>query len=108
MTPSAPHIVIAGGGLAALEALIALRELGGERPRVTLVAPDTHFVYRPMSVAEPFCLGHAGRHALAAIAAEFGATLVRDSVREVDPNARTVTTGAGATLAYHSLLIAVG
>ena len=108
MTPSAPHIVIAGGGVAALEALIALRELGGERPRVTLVAPDTHFVYRPMSVAEPFCLGHAGRHALAAIAAEFGATLVRDSVREVDPNARTVTTGAGATLAYHSLLIAVG
>lgn len=108
MTSSAPHIVIAGGGVAALEALIALRELGRERPRVTLVAPDTHFVYRPMSVAEPFCLGHAARHPLAAIAADFGATLVRDSLRAVDPDARTVTTGAGDTLAYDSLLIAIG
>jgi sulfide:quinone oxidoreductase len=108
MPTSPPHIVIAGGGVAALEALIALHELAGDRTRVTLLAPDSHFVYRPMSVAEPFCLGHAERHSLAAIAADFGATLVSDSLREVDPDARTVTIGAGETLAYDSLLIAVG
>jgi sulfide:quinone oxidoreductase len=108
MTSSRPHIVIAGGGVAALEALIALRELGGDRTRVTLIAPEPHFVYRPMSVAEPFCLGHAERHSLAAIAADFGATVVRDSVGEVDPGSRTLTSGAGDTLAYDSLLIAVG
>ncbi|HET8754899.1 MAG TPA: FAD-dependent oxidoreductase [Solirubrobacteraceae bacterium] len=108
MTSSPPHIVIAGGGVAALEALIALHELADDGTRVTLLAPEPYFVYRPMSVAEPFCLGHAERHALAAIVADFGATLVSDSLREVDPVARTVTTGTGETLAYDSLLIAVG
>jgi sulfide:quinone oxidoreductase len=108
MTSSSPHIVIAGGGVAALEALIGLRELAGDRPRVTLLAPDSHFVYRPMSVAEPFCLGHAARHPLAAIASEFGATVVRDSLAAVDPEARTLTTGTGDTLEYDSLLVAVG
>jgi sulfide:quinone oxidoreductase len=108
MTSSPPHIVIAGGGVAALEALIALHELAGERTSVTVLAPEPYFVYRPMAVAEPFCLGHAERHSLAAIVAEFGASFVSDSLREVDPDARTITTGAGETLAYDSLLIAVG
>jgi sulfide:quinone oxidoreductase len=108
MTSSSPHIVIAGGGVAALEALIGLRELAGDRPRVTLLAPESHFVYRPMSVAEPFCLGHAARHPLSAIADEFGATVVRDSLAAVDPETRTVTTGTGDTLEYDSLLVAIG
>jgi sulfide:quinone oxidoreductase len=108
MTSSSPHIVIAGGGVAALEALIALRELAGEGPRVTLLAPESHFVYRPMAVAEPFCLGHTARHPIAAIASEFGAAVVRGSLGEVDPDARTVRTGAGDTLEYDSLLVAVG
>jgi sulfide:quinone oxidoreductase len=108
MSPSPPHVIIAGGGVAALEALIALRELGGDEPRVTLLAPEPDFVYRPMSVAEPFCLGHAQHHPLASIAEEFGASLVADSLAEVDPGGRTVTTGGGDTIAYDSLLIAVG
>ena len=102
------NVLIAGGGVAALEALIALRELAGERVRATLLAPEHDFVYRPMAVAEPFCLGHADRHPLATIAREFGATLVRDSLAEVDPDARTVTTGSGKAIGYDSLLIAVG
>ena len=94
--------------MAALEALIALHELAPGRHRVTLLAPEPDFVYRPMSVAEPFCLGHAAHHPLTDIAREFGAELVRDSLDEVDPEARTVTTGSGETIAYDSLLIAVG
>ena len=108
MSPTSPHILIVGGGVAALEALIALRELGGDEPRITLLAPDPDFVYRPMSVAEPFCLGHAQRHPLAAIAREFGASLVGDSLAEVDPGSRTVTTGGGEAIAYDSLLVAIG
>lgn len=103
-----PHVVIAGGGVAALEALIALHDLAPDRHQVTLLAPEADFVYRPMSVAEPFCLGHAEHHSLTAIAADLGAALVRDSLAEVDADARTVTTGTGETIAYDSLLIAVG
>jgi sulfide:quinone oxidoreductase len=33
------HIVIAGGGVAAVETLLALRELAGHRIEITLVAP---------------------------------------------------------------------
>jgi sulfide:quinone oxidoreductase len=108
MSHCSPHVIIAGGGVAALEALIAMRELGGEKLRVTLLAPEPDFVYRPMSVAEPFCLGHAERHPLASIAGEFGASLVVDSLAAVDAGSRTVTTGGGDTIAYDSLLIAVG
>jgi sulfide:quinone oxidoreductase len=105
---SKPHVVIAGGGVAALEALIALRRLAGERVRVTLIAPQPDFVYRPMVVAAPFCLGHAARHPLAEIARDLGAALVHDAVAEVDPAARRVTGVKGTWLDYDSLLIAVG
>ena len=45
-------VVIAGGGVAALEAALALRALGAERFDVTLIAPNEDFVYRPMAVRE--------------------------------------------------------
>ena len=44
------HVLIAGGGMAALEAALALRDLAGERLTVTMLAPDRHFTYRPLSV----------------------------------------------------------
>ena len=45
-------VLIAGGGIAGLEALLGLREVAGERVRLTVVAPDPDFTYRPMAVAE--------------------------------------------------------
>jgi sulfide:quinone oxidoreductase len=103
-----PHVVIAGGGVAGLEALIALRALSGDRLRITLLAPDQHFAYRPMAVAEPFCLGHVEYHLLADIARDHRADLVRDALAEVDPPARRVTGRDGAALEYDSLLVATG
>jgi sulfide:quinone oxidoreductase len=108
ISSSSAHVVIAGGGVAALEALIALRELAGGRLRVTLLAPEPDFVYRPLSVAEPFCLGHATHYPLADVARDYGAELVRGALAEVDPLGGTVTTSEGATLSYDSLLVAVG
>jgi sulfide:quinone oxidoreductase len=107
MTSALPT-VIAGGGVAALEALLALRELAGEGPRVTLLAPAPDFVYRPMAVAEPFCLGHAAHHPLDAFARDFGAAHVRDGLAEVLADSRRLITTTGASLGYDSLLIAVG
>jgi NADPH-dependent 2,4-dienoyl-CoA reductase/sulfur reductase-like enzyme len=47
-------VVIAGGGVAALEAAMALRELAGDRVKLTLLAPTADFIYQPMAVLEPF------------------------------------------------------
>src|SRR4051794_31202579 len=109
MTEQTPaHVVIAGGGVAALEALIALRDLAGDRVRVTLVAPGPDFIYRPLSVAEPFCLGHAAHHPLRTIAGDFGADVVPATLRRVDADGSRVTLDDGSELDYDSLLIAVG
>lgn len=66
--PIYSRVLIVGGGVAGLEALLALRALAHDRLEVTLVAQHEWFIDRPMSVVEPFGLGAAGRHALPDIA----------------------------------------
>jgi sulfide:quinone oxidoreductase len=103
-SPQRPHrVVIAGGGIAGLETLIALRLQRPELTQVTLVAPSDSFAFRPMGVEEPFGHGAARRYALSAIAADLRATYVRDSVTAVDPEARTATLCSGAPVEYDTL-----
>jgi sulfide:quinone oxidoreductase len=82
---SAPaDVIILGGGVAALEAMMELREVAGDRVRVTLVAASEDFVERPMSVAEPFGLGTVRRYPLREIATDFGARFVHAAAIGVD------------------------
>ena len=74
------QVVIAGGGVAGLEALIALRDLAEDRVELTLVAAGPDFIYKPMIVSEPFSAGHAERRALEPIARHFGARFVEQAV----------------------------
>lgn len=107
--PSSPfRIVIAGGGVAGLEAVLALRDLLGDRVEITVVTPETEFVYRPMAVGTPFGRGHAQRHRLADIANQLEMRLVVDRVQRVDDPARTAVTANGDTLSYDALVVAVG
>ena len=62
------RIVIAGGGVAALEAALTLHELAPELVDVELVVPEPRFWYRPLAVAEPFGLGDARSFDLADLA----------------------------------------
>ncbi len=101
-------VVIAGGGVAAVEAALALRELAGDRVSLTLLAPDPDLVYRPMTVREPFAYGAAHRYALDEIAADVGADLVRESFAWVDPDARVAHTSSERELPYDALLLAMG
>jgi sulfide:quinone oxidoreductase len=101
-------VVIAGGGVAALEALMALHDLAGDRVRVTLVAPDPDFVYRPMSVAEPFGLGRPRRHPLMRIASDFGARALRARITAVIADERRVVLASGDTLSFDALILAPG
>ena len=50
------RVIIVGGGVAGLEALLALDDLAGDRASLTLVAPEPDFLYKPLLVEEPFDL----------------------------------------------------
>ena len=102
------RVLIAGGGVAGLEALLALRDLAGDRVELTLLSPEQEFVYRPMAVAEPFGRGRADRHPLADIASDVKAELIRGALVEVDPASRTAVASTGQRLSYDALLVAVG
>ena len=108
MEQNRAHVVIAGGGVAALEALIALSELAPHRVRVTLVTPRRDYVSRPQVIGESFSRGRRSRVALARITRDFGATHVTGSVVAVDAARRTARLASGEQLPYDSLLIATG
>jgi sulfide:quinone oxidoreductase len=101
-------VVIAGGGIAALEALLGVRELAPEAVRIQLLAPEREFVHRPMFVAEPFGIGEAQRVELAEVAADHGAGLRRGALESVDTTGRTLLTSEGDEVRYDALLVAVG
>jgi sulfide:quinone oxidoreductase len=101
-------VVIAGGGVAALECLMALRDLGPADLHIRLVAPGDAFVYRPLEVAEPFSLGAPRRYPLSRIAADFGAELVTDAIAEVCGEERRTICTSGARLDYDVLVLAPG
>jgi sulfide:quinone oxidoreductase len=54
-------VIVAGGGVAALETTLALSELAPEQTDVSVIAPNEDFAYRPLSVREPFAYGTARR-----------------------------------------------
>jgi sulfide:quinone oxidoreductase len=102
------RVLIAGGGVAALEAMLALRALAEERVDVELLAPEPDFVYRPLAVAEPFGAGRVERFELAALTSDAGARLRDGALAEVDADACIARTEAGDDLTYDALLIACG
>jgi len=102
------RVLIAGGGVAGLEAVLALRDLAGDRVEITLLSPVAEFVYSPMAVAEPFGRGHAAHHPLADIARDLDVGFVRGALTEVDAEARIAVTDTGDRLPYDALLVAVG
>ena len=84
------HVVIAGGGVAALETAIALRDLAAERVSITMLAPEDDFVFKPLSVGEPFALGDAQRVPLKKLARDLGIDLVQDGLASVSPGSHLV------------------
>ena len=103
-----PSVLIAGGGIAALEAALALQSLAGELLSVTLLSPVAHLVYRPVTVAEAFGRARARSFAVDEILAELAVPRVHDTLTAVDPDARTALTAGGDRLRYDHLVIATG
>jgi sulfide:quinone oxidoreductase len=105
---SAHRVVVAGGGVAGLEAILALRAQAGDLVDITLLEPSTELVERPMLVARQFAAGHASRTPIARILAPAGVTHRRERLQSVDTAARTVRTDTGDELPYDSLVVALG
>jgi sulfide:quinone oxidoreductase len=102
------RVVIAGGGVAGLEAMIALRHLAGDRVATTLLDPTPSFAIRALSVGEPFGRGEAPAYDVDRICADHGARYHKAAAASVRPDERVVVTDAGETVPYDALLVAVG
>jgi sulfide:quinone oxidoreductase len=102
------RVLIAGGGVAALETLLALQALAPEQTETTILAPNPEFVYRPMAVREPFSYPAAQRYSLAPIVKATGAKLVVAELGWVDPAKRIAHTSVGAEFEYDALVLALG
>jgi sulfide:quinone oxidoreductase len=103
------RVLIAGGGVAALEAVLAFQDIDPDRELdVELIAPASRFVYRPLSVRDPFGERATRAYELAPIVEGAGARLHRGQVDAVEPDERVVTLGDGTQLPYDALLLATG
>ena len=102
------QVLIAGAGVAALEAALALQALTEDEVSVELVAPEAEFTYRPLAVTEPFRVGEVKRFPLRRLAESAGARLRAGSVAAVDPERKVVTLENGEELSYDILLLALG
>jgi sulfide:quinone oxidoreductase len=102
------RIVIAGGGVAALETAIALRTLAPELVEITLVAPTDRFRFRAASVGEPFGRAEVHRFDLTSICADIGVALRQGALTAVDPDDRSATIGGEERITYDALVVACG
>jgi len=102
------RVVVVGGGVAALEFVLAARKLAEERVGCTIVAPEDVFAYRPASVAVPFEGAEVLRFPIGDIAAAAGAEFRQTRVLEVDTSRRIVRLETGEELAYDALVVATG
>src|SRR3954464_7034320 len=100
------HVVIAGGGVAGVEALLALRDLAEDRARITVVSPEADFEVKPLRTAEPFSVDHVRHHDLADLCRQRDAAFVQDALASVDVAAKKATLAGGDTLDYDALVLA--
>jgi sulfide:quinone oxidoreductase len=101
------RVLIAGAGVAALEAALALRALAPRHVQVELLGAELHFWFRPLSVLQPFDEGEATRYQLPALAAAAGVEYNTGALSGVDAARRLALTSVG-DLPYDFLVLAVG
>jgi sulfide:quinone oxidoreductase len=102
------HVVVAGAGVAGLEAALALNAIAREYVTVELVAPEQEFTYRPLAVAEPFQAGEVRRFPLHRLVEAAGAELRSGSLVGVDADAKEALLADDHSVGYDVLVLALG
>jgi sulfide:quinone oxidoreductase len=108
MTRARRHVLIAGGGVAGLETLLALRALAGDRVDITILAPELKFVNRSMSAQQPFEVQRGRGFRLEDTAAELGAHWHRGALDRVVHAQHRVVSRDRDSLSYDMLVLALG
>jgi sulfide:quinone oxidoreductase len=103
-----PRVLIAGGGVAGLETLLALRALAPDRVDITILAPELKFMNRSMAVEQPFKVQRGRGLRLEDTAAELGARWHRGALDRAEPGQHRVVTKDGDELPYDRLVLALG
>jgi sulfide:quinone oxidoreductase len=101
-------VLIAGGGVAGLETLLALRALAADRVDITVLAPELKFVNRSMSAQQPFRVQRVRGLRLEDTAAELGARWHRGTLDRVVHEQHRVVTRRSESLSYDMLVLALG
>ena len=101
-------VVIAGGGVAAVEAMLALYELAHRRIELELIAPNDELILPALAVAEPFGITPPPAIPLDDVCRDVHASHRRDALRGIDAGARIAYTESGTEVPFDALLLAIG
>jgi len=102
------RVLIAGGGVASIEAALALRDLAGDQAAVEIVSPRTDFAYRPFAVGDPYGAAEIPQYDLEDLAEGCGATFRLASIASVDADAQRATTHDNQEVPFDYLVVACG
>jgi sulfide:quinone oxidoreductase len=105
---SRPRVLIIGGGVGGVEAMVALHDLCGDRVEIAVHAPRREFLYRPLAVTEPFGVGEVLKFDLQQLTERCGASFSLDSIVSVDTEGQRATTHDGDDVDYDYLIVASG
>jgi len=102
------EVVVAGGGVAAIELVLALHELAGRRVRITLLAPNDELDIRALRTLASFTGAPPPRLPLKPIALRTHARFERTTLQRVIPDEHVAELIDGRRLDYDAIVIAVG
>ena len=102
------QVLIAGAGIAGIEAALALRAFAGAAAHVRLIDPSHRFRIPATATGRAFGVGSDIDHPLADVAARAGATLTHARLAAVNPERHMAMLSGGQLLTYDALIVAVG
>jgi sulfide:quinone oxidoreductase len=102
------RVVVAGGGVAAIEVCLALEALAPGRVELLIIAPERVFEFKPAAVGEPFGVSSVHRFDMEGVAADIGATLMRGTASAVEADQREILVDGWRRVSYDVLVLAAG